>query len=91
DHEIPGMISSFSKAEVLPLDLATAELAGRIHGDLDRTGQPIGRIDPLIAATAVRHGLTLATGNVRHFERVRQFGYPLTVEDWRQPAESCTP
>ena len=84
DHEIPGMMSSFSKAEVLPLDLETAELAGRIHGDLDRAGLPIGRIDPLIAATALRHDLTLATGNVRHFERVRQLGYPLKLEDWRQ-------
>jgi tRNA(fMet)-specific endonuclease VapC len=35
---------------VIPFDQNAAELAGRIAGDLLRTGQPIGRSDPIIAA-----------------------------------------
>jgi len=48
------------------LDVAAAELAGRITGDLDRIGQPIGRADPMIAAIAIDQGLELATGNTAH-------------------------
>ena len=35
----------------------TAELAGRIAGDLERTGQLIGTADTIIAAIAIEHGL----------------------------------
>jgi len=48
------------------LDVAAAELAGRITGDLDRIGQPIGRADPMIAAIAIDQGLELVTGNTAH-------------------------
>jgi tRNA(fMet)-specific endonuclease VapC len=40
-------------------------------------------IDPLIAATAVFHGLTLVTGNLKHFERVQKLGYALELDNWR--------
>lgn len=84
DDRITTFVASLTRTEVLPFDTVCAEMAGRIVADLDRAGLPIGRIDPLIAAAAIRHDLTLATGNVRHFERVRQLGYPLKLEDWRQ-------
>jgi predicted nucleic acid-binding protein len=67
----------------LPFGVATAELAGRILGDLDRTGQPIGVADPMIAATAIEHGLELVTGNTSHFQRIQQLGYPLVLINWR--------
>ncbi|MFI5454140.1 MAG: hypothetical protein ACHRXM_01685 [Isosphaerales bacterium] len=60
-----------------------AEVAGRIWGDLDRTGQPIGFADPMIAAIALTHGLELATGNISHYQRIQQLGYPLTLANWR--------
>ena len=69
--------------EVFPLDISAAELAGRITGDLDRTGQPIGRADPMIAAIAIIQGLELVTGNTAHYQRIQQFGYPLTLANWR--------
>jgi PIN domain-containing protein len=69
--------------EVLPFDRATAELAGRIAGELERTGQPIGLADPMIAAIALTHGLELVTGNTAHFQRVQNLGYPLTLVNWR--------
>jgi tRNA(fMet)-specific endonuclease VapC len=58
-------------------------LAGRIAGDLERTGQPIGLADPMIAAIALPHNLDLITGNTAHFLRVQQLGYPLTLGNWR--------
>ena len=60
-------------------------LASEIGGRLDRIGRPIGRLDPLIAACALNRGLTLATGNTRHFTFVQDAGFPLRLEDWRQP------
>lgn len=69
--------------EVLTLDLESAELAGRIYADLERTGQPIGRADPLIAAIAIRHDLPLVTGNQAHFQRIPALGYALRLDNWR--------
>jgi predicted nucleic acid-binding protein len=68
----------------LTLDGQTAELAGWIYGDLERTGQTIGRADPMIAAIALQHGLSLVTGNQAHFRRIAALGYPLKLENWRQ-------
>ena len=69
---------------MLPLDLDAAVLAGRMYGDLERTGQPIGRADPMIAATAIVHDLVLVTGNGAHYERIRQLGYALELDNWRE-------
>jgi tRNA(fMet)-specific endonuclease VapC len=71
------------KAEILPFGSEEADLAGQIIGDLLRTGQPIGAIDPMVAATAITNALTLVTGNIAHFERVQQLGYHLLLENWR--------
>jgi predicted nucleic acid-binding protein len=65
------------------LDTSAAELAGRITGDLDRVGQPIGRADPMIAAIAIDQGLELVTGNTAHYQRLQQLGYQLTLVNWR--------
>ena len=69
--------------EVLILDEAAADLAGRIAGDLDRVGRPIGRCDPMIAAVAITHGLELVTGNTAHYQRISPLGYALTLVNWR--------
>lgn len=69
--------------EVLLFDQPAADLAGQIAGDLDRTGQPIGRSDPMIAAVAITHGLELVTGNTTHYQRLQSLGYPLTLVNWR--------
>ena len=68
---------------VIAFDTETATLAGRIYGDLERTGQPIGRADPMIAATAIRQDLALATRNTTHFQRIQSLGYPVGLLDWR--------
>jgi predicted nucleic acid-binding protein len=82
-RRLQRFLSAIASEEVLALDPPAAELAGRIAGDLDRAGQPIGRSDPMIAAIALRNGLELVSGNTAHYQRVRQLGYPLTVVNWR--------
>ena len=76
-------LTLLAKEEVLPFEESAAELAGRIAGDLERIGQPIGMADPMIAAIALEHGLELVTGNTAHFQRIQQLGYPLTLVNWR--------
>jgi tRNA(fMet)-specific endonuclease VapC len=76
-------LATLAAEEVFPLDTAAAELAGRITGDLDRNGHPIGRADPMIAAIAIDQGLELVTGNTTHYQRIQQLGYPLTLVNWR--------
>ena len=61
----------FANMELLPFDSACAEQAAKIYKDLKPKGQLIEVEDLLIGATALRHGLKLATGNVRHFERIK--------------------
>ena len=48
---------------VLPVDLATAQRWGRLSAALRHESA-----DLLIAATALEHGLTVVTRNVKHFE-----------------------
>jgi len=72
------------RLEILPLDYTAAELAGELYARLELAGVPIGRLDPLLAATALRHQLALVTGNVRHFQRVAELGYPLEIVSWRE-------
>ncbi len=68
---------------VLPIRSEEAELGGVIHGLLKRQGQPIGEIDPLIAATAISYNLPLVTGNMEHYQRVVDLGFPLILRTWR--------
>jgi tRNA(fMet)-specific endonuclease VapC len=78
-----AFLASIAGQEVLEFDQPAAELAGRITGELERIGQPIGIADPMIAAIALHHRLELATGNTTHFQRIQQLGYPLILTNWR--------
>jgi predicted nucleic acid-binding protein len=82
-RRLQRFLSAIASEEILSFDQPAAELAGRIAGDLDRIGQPIGRADPMIAAIALAHGLELVTGNTPHYQRLQQLGYPLTLVNWR--------
>jgi len=82
-QKIADLLTYVGSEDVLQLDQPAAELAGRIWGDLERTGQPIGLADPMIAAIALTHGMELVTGNTSHYQRIQQFGYPLTLINWR--------
>jgi predicted nucleic acid-binding protein len=84
-QKIATLLTTVNRDEVLEFGQSAAETAGRIWGDLERTGQPIGLADPMIAAIAVVHGLELVTGNTSHYLRIQRFGYPLTLVNWRVP------
>jgi tRNA(fMet)-specific endonuclease VapC len=77
------LLNAVAQEEVLSLEAPAAKLAGKIAGDLDRTGQTIGMADPIIAAIALEHNLELVTGNAAHFQRIVRLGYPLTLVNWR--------
>jgi tRNA(fMet)-specific endonuclease VapC len=63
---------------VLPFDEAAAEVYGPLRARLEAAGRPLAEPDTRIASIALSRGLTLVTGNVRHFDRVPN----LTVENW---------
>jgi tRNA(fMet)-specific endonuclease VapC len=84
DEQIASLVEKLENEqhEILSVDLDAALTAGHIFGDLHRTGQPIGRSDPFIAAIALREDLPLVTGNTKHFQRIQALGYALKLETW---------
>lgn len=63
---------------VLPFDEAAARAFGPLKADLERVGTPLAEPDLRIAAIALATGLTLVSGNVRHFARVPG----LALQNW---------
>jgi tRNA(fMet)-specific endonuclease VapC len=72
---IEGLLTRFA---VLEIDLETARAHAQLWAMLTGKGQMIGVHDSWLAATCIARDLTLATANVREFERVPG----LRVEDW---------
>lgn len=64
--------------EVLPFEAPADAAYARLRARLDRTGQPIGGNDLLIAAQAVALGHTIVTDNEREFARIDD----LPRENW---------
>jgi tRNA(fMet)-specific endonuclease VapC len=63
---------------VLDFDSEAADRYGQVRADLERQGTPIGPLDTMIAAHALRLGAALVTNNSSEFSRVAG----LNVEDW---------
>jgi tRNA(fMet)-specific endonuclease VapC len=82
-RKLQSFMARIAAEEIIDFDQADGVLAGRIAGELDRTGRPIGAADSMIAAIALQHGLELVTGNTAHFQWIQQLGYPLTLANWR--------
>lgn len=72
-----------AQQEILPLDLSSTILAGRIAADLKLSGKTIGNADPMIAAIAITNNIVLVSGNTDHFSRIIDFGYPLILDNWK--------
>ncbi|HAX75297.1 MAG TPA: VapC toxin family PIN domain ribonuclease [Cyanobacteria bacterium UBA11372] len=81
EDRIQQFLTGIAQAEVLPMNAQIAELTGRIYGDLERTGQPIGLADAIVAATAIHHDLILITGNISHYQRIQALGYSLKLDN----------
>jgi predicted nucleic acid-binding protein len=56
--------------EVVPYTKDTALLAGRLDGEQRARGVTIPSVDLLIGVTALEHGYSLATINLRHFRLI---------------------
>lgn len=63
---------------IAPSDAAVWGQFARLKAVQMGLGRPVADLDLLIAATAVALGLTLVTGNIRHFTLIES----LRVEDW---------
>lgn len=57
---------------VLPIDDEVCDIFGRERGKLRQQRRSIGDFDLLIAATCLRHDLTLCSNNRRHFAMVEE-------------------
>jgi tRNA(fMet)-specific endonuclease VapC len=66
---------------VLPVDSEVAATYADLRTECERRGITIHGLDLLIAATAMKHGLIVATLNISHFAAIPG----LAVEDWSQP------
>lgn len=67
-----------SNLTVLSFDRDAATRYGETRTLLEKQGTPIGHLDLMIASVALAHGLTVVTGNTRHFRKVPG----LSVENW---------
>ena len=63
---------------VLAVDEAVAAQFGKLASELRQAGHTKPALDLFVAATAKRHGLTIATLNIGHFLNIPG----LAVEDW---------
>lgn len=64
------LLALLGRIDVIDLDIPAMRVYGLVRGGLRSAGLSIGDNDLQIAATALRHDLTLVTRNRRHFERV---------------------
>lgn len=55
--------------DCVPWDAAVSRRWARLVVDLRKKGLAMPLLDSMIAATALEHGMTMATSNVRDFER----------------------
>ena len=62
-----GLVALFA-SRILVIDIDTVEIWGRVVARAARSGRTVQAMDGLIAATALRHGLTLVTRNVSDVE-----------------------
>jgi len=71
--ELPG----FFAGRVLPIDARVADRWGHL---VAQAARPVPTVDSLLAATALTHGLTLVTRNLRDFQ------YPglVVVDPWAE-------
>ena len=55
---------------MIPFDGAAAAVYGQLRAALEDDGITVADLDLQIGATALTHGLTLVTGNLRHYQRM---------------------
>lgn len=79
DLWLRGRIYPTFANRILPVTAPIAERWGELQAQRQRAGVILSVPDGLIAATAIEHGLTLVTRNVRDFQNL---GLPAIVNPW---------
>ena len=72
------VLLTLSAIQILPWEAPADEIYGNLRARLQRSGQPIGSNDLLIASHALALERTLVSANEREFRRVPG----LSVENW---------
>ena len=78
DLEIKKVKEFLSRMELLEFSTQACERFGRLRGELESGGTPVGDFDIMIAAIALAHGQPVLTRDVRHFKKIPG----LAVETW---------
>lgn len=68
----------WQNVQILPFDEGSAKVYGRLRAEIEKKGISLSEPDLRIASIAVHYGMTLITGNTKHFSKVQG----LMVEDW---------
>ena len=66
-HWLDADVRSWFAGRILPVTQSIAERWGHLAAAAKRNGCALSVVDGIIAATALEHGLTLATRNVKDF------------------------
>lgn len=80
ERELAKVEAFLRPIQVLPFGRDEAYQWAGLDAQLRRQGNRIEAEDAMIAATALALGMTLVTGNTKHFDRVKG----LKVVDWEQ-------
>ncbi len=64
--------------EIIPFDSNSAEAYSKIRSSLEKSGNPIGPNDLIIASIVLANKSTLITNNAKEFQRVKN----LKVSNW---------
>ena len=76
---VETLVADFEVDSWTPRD---ALVAAQVRRDLERSGRPIGPLDTMIAAHAIRCEAVLVTCNLRHFARIAVLTDALRLIDW---------
>lgn len=63
---------------IVGFDAKAAYFCGQLRARLEKDGTPLALADLEIAAIAIANHLTLVSGNLRHFARIKE----LAVDNW---------
>ena len=77
-NQMASLNSIIDGFPIEPFTWLDAKEAARVRADLCHQGPAIDGLDALIAGQALARGWSVATSNLRHFQRVAG----LTVVDW---------
>jgi tRNA(fMet)-specific endonuclease VapC len=79
--QIVAFYALASISNIISLTIESVTQSASLYAHMRQEGTPVMSNDLLIAGTALSHGFTLATNNVKHFSRFDN----LILQNWTQP------